>query len=153
MTSGPHQWRRASAVSPVTPRGSHELIESSNCVWTFLNRYLAYERLMFVGCRYARGNLRLGHAASDELKDAARKWIDKLLVKNGSYPPDSYPNPGELPTYIPLSPFHRALNITANVPMLPLQLLRITTRNSKPVPSARNSTRRPSRILQSPNMT
>ncbi|OBZ72522.1 ATP-dependent DNA helicase II subunit 1 [Grifola frondosa] len=31
--------------------------------------------------------------ASDELKDAARKWIDKLNVKNGSYPPDSYPNP------------------------------------------------------------
>lgn len=33
--------------------------------------------------------------ASDVLKDAARKWIDKLNVKNGSYPPDSYPNPGE----------------------------------------------------------
>ncbi|KAI1792117.1 ku70-like protein [Ganoderma leucocontextum] len=31
--------------------------------------------------------------ASDEVKDAARKWIDKLNVKNGSYPPDSYPNP------------------------------------------------------------
>ncbi|KAH9948578.1 ku70-like protein [Amylocystis lapponica] len=31
--------------------------------------------------------------ASDELKDAARKWLDKLSVKNGSYPPDSYPNP------------------------------------------------------------
>ncbi|TBU42797.1 ku70-like protein [Dichomitus squalens] len=30
---------------------------------------------------------------SDELKEAARKWIDKLNVKNGSYPPDSYPNP------------------------------------------------------------
>lgn len=33
--------------------------------------------------------------ASDELKDIARKWIDRLSVKNGSYPPDSYPNPGE----------------------------------------------------------
>lgn len=32
--------------------------------------------------------------ASDELKDAARAWIDKLSVKNGAYPPDSYPNPG-----------------------------------------------------------
>ncbi|GBE90053.1 ATP-dependent DNA helicase II subunit 1 [Sparassis crispa] len=31
--------------------------------------------------------------ASDELKDAARQWIDKLSVKNGAYPPDSYPNP------------------------------------------------------------
>ncbi|KAI0926332.1 hypothetical protein AcV5_008825 [Taiwanofungus camphoratus] len=31
--------------------------------------------------------------ASDELKNAARKWIDKLSVKNGTYPPDSYPNP------------------------------------------------------------
>ncbi|RPD54794.1 ku70-like protein [Lentinus tigrinus ALCF2SS1-7] len=34
-----------------------------------------------------------GFRASDELKEAARKWIDKLVVKNGSYPPDSYPNP------------------------------------------------------------
>ncbi|KAL0945328.1 hypothetical protein HGRIS_000828 [Hohenbuehelia grisea] len=31
--------------------------------------------------------------ASDSLKDSARAWIDKLSVKNGSYPPDSYPNP------------------------------------------------------------
>ena len=153
MTSGPPQWKRASAVRPVIRRGSHELTESSNYPWSFLVRYLAYERLISVVYHDARTNLAMGCAASDELKDAARKWIDKLLVKNGSYPPDSYPNPGELPTYIPLSPFHRALNITANVPMLPLQLLRITTRNSKPVPSARNSTRRPSRILQSPNMT
>ncbi|KAG6829004.1 hypothetical protein H0H92_005981 [Tricholoma furcatifolium] len=30
---------------------------------------------------------------SDSLKDAARAWIDKLSVKNGAYPPDSYPNP------------------------------------------------------------
>lgn len=33
--------------------------------------------------------------ASDDLKDAARAWIDKLSVKNGTYPPDSYPNPGK----------------------------------------------------------
>ncbi|KAF8224427.1 Ku DNA-binding complex, Ku70 subunit [Tricholoma matsutake] len=31
--------------------------------------------------------------ASDDVKDAARAWIDKLSVKNGAYPPDSYPNP------------------------------------------------------------
>ncbi|KAF8799055.1 Ku DNA-binding complex, Ku70 subunit [Phlegmacium glaucopus] len=31
--------------------------------------------------------------ASEELKDAAFAWIDKLSVKNGTYPPDSYPNP------------------------------------------------------------
>ena len=35
-----------------------------------------------------------GHAASEDLKDYARAWIDKLSVKNGTYPPDSYPNPG-----------------------------------------------------------
>ncbi|KAJ7129186.1 SPOC like C-terminal domain-containing protein [Mycena epipterygia] len=34
-----------------------------------------------------------GCRASDEVKDAARAWIDKLSVKNGAYPPDSYPNP------------------------------------------------------------
>jgi ATP-dependent DNA helicase 2 subunit 1 len=33
-------------------------------------------------------------SATDELKDAARVIIDKLSIKNGSYPPDSYPNPG-----------------------------------------------------------
>ncbi|KAF8149083.1 SPOC like C-terminal domain-containing protein [Crassisporium funariophilum] len=31
--------------------------------------------------------------ASEEMKNSARAWIDKLSVKNGSYPPDSYPNP------------------------------------------------------------
>ncbi|KAH0833364.1 SPOC like C-terminal domain-containing protein [Lanmaoa asiatica] len=31
--------------------------------------------------------------ATEEAKDAARAWIDKLCVKNGAYPPDSYPNP------------------------------------------------------------
>ncbi|KAG1842502.1 SPOC like C-terminal domain-containing protein [Suillus subalutaceus] len=31
--------------------------------------------------------------APDELKDAARVWIDKLCVKDGAYPPDSNPNP------------------------------------------------------------
>ncbi|EIW57977.1 ku70-like protein [Trametes versicolor FP-101664 SS1] len=34
-----------------------------------------------------------GFRASTELVAAARKWIEKLKVKNGSYPPDSYPNP------------------------------------------------------------
>ncbi|KAJ7068801.1 SPOC like C-terminal domain-containing protein [Mycena amicta] len=31
--------------------------------------------------------------ASEEVKDAALAWIAKLSVKNGAYPPDSYPNP------------------------------------------------------------
>lgn len=30
------------------------------------------------------------------MKDAAFAWIDKLSVKNGTYPPDSYPNPGKI---------------------------------------------------------
>ncbi|KAJ7098685.1 SPOC like C-terminal domain-containing protein [Mycena belliarum] len=34
-----------------------------------------------------------GCRASEGVKDAARAWIDKLSVKNGAYPPDSYPNP------------------------------------------------------------
>ncbi|KAJ7771072.1 SPOC like C-terminal domain-containing protein [Mycena maculata] len=34
-----------------------------------------------------------GCRASESVKDAARAWIDKLSVKNGAYPPDSYPNP------------------------------------------------------------
>lgn len=31
--------------------------------------------------------------ASEKVKDAAKNWIDKLCLKNGTYPPDSYPNP------------------------------------------------------------
>ena len=85
-------------------------------------------------------------AASDELKDAARAWIDKLNVKNGSYPPDSYPNPGEQPDVFPLDrPFCRALTLTARIPMLPFQLLHITTPSSKPAPSAKISTPKPLR--------
>jgi len=34
-----------------------------------------------------------GFQASEEMRDAAVAWIDKLSVKNGTYPPDSYPNP------------------------------------------------------------
>ncbi|KAJ7432310.1 SPOC like C-terminal domain-containing protein [Mycena galericulata] len=34
-----------------------------------------------------------GCRASESVKEAARAWIDKLSVKNGAYPPDSYPNP------------------------------------------------------------
>jgi hypothetical protein len=30
------------------------------------------------------------------MRDAAFAWIDKLSVKNGTYPPDSYPNPGKI---------------------------------------------------------
>ena len=30
------------------------------------------------------------------MRDAAFAWIDKLSVKNGTYPPDSYPNPGRI---------------------------------------------------------
>ncbi|KAL7279454.1 hypothetical protein ACG7TL_007297 [Trametes sanguinea] len=34
-----------------------------------------------------------GFRASEDLRDIAGQWIHKLKVKNGSYPPDSYPNP------------------------------------------------------------
>lgn len=27
--------------------------------------------------------------------EEAKKWVRKLTVKNGTYPPDSYPNPGK----------------------------------------------------------
>lgn len=30
---------------------------------------------------------------SEMAKEAAKPWIDKLSLKNGTYPPDSYPNP------------------------------------------------------------
>jgi len=32
--------------------------------------------------------------ASNEAKEAAKRWIAKLQIKNGSYPPDANPNPG-----------------------------------------------------------
>ncbi|KAF8963093.1 SPOC like C-terminal domain-containing protein [Flammula alnicola] len=34
-----------------------------------------------------------GFRASDEMKACALGWVEKLIVKNGTYPPDSYPNP------------------------------------------------------------
>ncbi|KAI9067712.1 ku70-like protein [Trametes sanguinea] len=34
-----------------------------------------------------------GFRASEDLKAIAGQWVHKLKVKNGSYPPDSYPNP------------------------------------------------------------
>ncbi|KAF8193327.1 SPOC like C-terminal domain-containing protein [Pholiota molesta] len=34
-----------------------------------------------------------GFKASEEVKELAYAWIDKLVVRNGTYPPDSYPNP------------------------------------------------------------
>ena len=50
-------------------------------------------------------------AASDELADAAAEWIQKLMVKNGAYPPDSYPNPGKLPTSVAL-PLRPSIDIS-----------------------------------------
>lgn len=35
-----------------------------------------------------------GLTAGKELVDAARAFISKLALRNGTYPPDSYPNPG-----------------------------------------------------------
>ena len=38
--------------------------------------------------------------AGKELVDAARAFISKLALRNGTYPPDSYPNPGRfLPAF------------------------------------------------------
>lgn len=35
----------------------------------------------------------IGVVAGEEAVEMATKWIGKLCVKNGAYPPDSYPNP------------------------------------------------------------
>lgn len=32
--------------------------------------------------------------AGEKVTEAARMWISKLTLKNGTYQPDSYPNPG-----------------------------------------------------------
>ena len=44
---------------------------------------------------YHINDISVPRTASDDLKASARGWIDKLVVKNGAYPPDSYPNPGK----------------------------------------------------------
>lgn len=84
--------------------------------------------------------------ASDELKDAARKWVDKLTVKNGAYAPDAFPNPGEIchwprcdgPTLssMPFSHRFHPLDRPAGAP----QLCRTTMPSWRLVHSARNST-------------
>ncbi|KAF5327610.1 hypothetical protein D9619_005038 [Psilocybe cf. subviscida] len=53
-----------------------------------------------------QANDEVAHRASQELQDTAFAWVDKLVVKNGSYPPDSYPNPT-------LAFFHDQLEATA----------------------------------------
>ena len=53
------------------------------------------------------------------MRDAAFAWIDKLSVKNGTYPPDSYPNPGKIVF------FHAAQRSHGTQP------LHTTTSNSK----------------------
>ncbi|KII89794.1 hypothetical protein PLICRDRAFT_158979 [Plicaturopsis crispa FD-325 SS-3] len=37
--------------------------------------------------------IEVAHQASEDLRTAAQAWVRKLCVKNGAYPPDSYPNP------------------------------------------------------------
>ncbi len=101
---------------------SHGLTGPFDQFLALSGRYLTHTPI-FGSFRQINGRLSLGRrlAASDELKDAARMWIDKLSVKNGSYPPDSYPNPGEQPDVFPLDrTFYRALTVTAHIPMLPL---------------------------------
>ena len=38
----------------------------------------------------------LHHVAEANAVEAAQKWIAKLQIKNGGYPPDANPNPGTL---------------------------------------------------------
>jgi len=39
-------------------------------------------------------NLTVTPAASERLVEAASELVRKITIKNGTYPPDSYPNPG-----------------------------------------------------------
>lgn len=74
--------------------------------------------------------------ASDNLKDAAVKWIDKISLKNGSYPPDSYPNPGEIS--FPVQRSHPGLTFHGSFLS---KHSRSTMLSWKLVPSAKNSIR------------
>jgi len=41
----------------------------------------------------------LRQIASEDLRDLALAWIAKMTLKDGSYPYDSYPNPGTVVTF------------------------------------------------------
>jgi len=57
-------------------------------------RWRKHSEVRQVCLRFHFYSLMVRYPAPDDIKNAARAWIDKLCVKNGAYPPDSYPNPG-----------------------------------------------------------
>lgn len=84
--------------------------------------------------------------ASQDLKDSARAWIDKLSVKNGAYPPDSYPNPGE------------SIALLFILPLWPQSYLKILSRNSACISQCTTGSKRISgtiwsRFIRRPNNT
>lgn len=54
-----------------------------------------------------------GLTAGDELIGAAKSIVSKLALRNSTYPPDSYPNPGVSSPHLPVPPnTHRVVSIS-----------------------------------------
>jgi len=83
--------------------------------------------------------------APEEIKDLARAWVEKLAIKNGTYPPDSYPNPGIF-FLQRLTPFHDKSNDKLYKHWL------IITLSCKQVRFGRNLTQIRSKIWLNPSM-
>lgn len=88
-TFRPKQWKRVDGVNLPDSISSLCLSPMTFALRPLLKRSEACQLILWIS---------LAHvplvSATEEAKDSARAWIDKLCVKNGSYPPDSYPNPG-----------------------------------------------------------
>ena len=82
--------------------------------------------------------------AGKELIDAAKSLISKLALRNGTYPPDSYPNPGEYSPALCQVPALRARR-GKHWPS--------TMRSSRQLHSGRSSIRHRSRIPHCQRMT
>ena len=55
----------------------------------------------------------LGFTAGDELISAAKSIVSKLALRNSTYPPDSYPNPGGSSPHLPVPPnAHRVVSFS-----------------------------------------
>jgi hypothetical protein len=83
------QWKRADGVNLPDSISSLCLSLMTSAPRRLLRRSEARQFILWISLPHVPLVL-----ATEEAKDSARAWIDKLCVKNGSYPPDSYPNPG-----------------------------------------------------------
>lgn len=82
------QWKRAGGMNLLDSISSLCLLLTTSALHPLPKRSEARQFIVWISLAHISLVL-----ATEAAKGAARAWIDKLCVKNGAYPPDSYPNP------------------------------------------------------------